>query len=259
MSVPPSFLPALGRFLDDYKRAFAHEDSLQNGGLNAETFTNQVSDTSRHVLASAGRVLFYQGMQFHRLAVVKELSDEYVTRLGIEPHSLAFARYFEMCGPFKSPIDAAERLYRMAIELDPGWLPARFNLAKIQLRRGDREGARADLEIVSASGRSLAPFAQWSLATIFEDWNDDGSAEIYYRAAVAKHRHFGVEHRRVADFFRRTGKLDDAAKHYQIALEHAGHAAPEFFFTEFDSVPIHIEDKDMASRFRQLLQMKGWE
>lgn len=238
MSTPRrDMLASYGGFIDAYRAHLERDGSNAHGGLNGEHFLEELRILAPRLRADVAALVFYQGAQFHRLAVVQELTRQSASMLDVPLKEFAVSEYFDLSSPWASPIAAAEHLYRSAISLQRDWSPAHFNLGTILFRRGEMTAAKQEFSLVGPECGPLSAYAHWYQAMISEKEGSEHEANAHYLSAVSGERHFGPMHRRAADFFRRNGQFDEALKHYEIALRFSYPPAPEFLFTDFIAPP----------------------
>lgn len=140
------------------------EERIVGGGRGTEALYWVAANTGRYALANPSpQERARGGDAAYRLAnTILERDPEHagahnvIGRSHLEVRSLGFAmrtlaRAF-MGGEFvsRSNWEAAERHLRRAVELDPGMLYYRLDLGLLHRARGDREGARSELERILA-------------------------------------------------------------------------------------------------------------
>ncbi|MFB7666416.1 hypothetical protein ACFC1R_21100 [Kitasatospora sp. NPDC056138] len=160
--------------LDRY-REFLHEGTLAHLEEAELLFRKAVAHSPNYAAA------------YHNLATVKSELDRVRSSLGL---------------PVSPDVsEAAETLWRRAVELDPGLAPAWFQLARAALDRAeeteDRDGRRVLLEQAVESARAALPRQRrrrgarperilahyWLGQALLDRWSDPGAAEDSKRAS----------------------------------------------------------------------------
>jgi Tfp pilus assembly protein PilF len=127
------------------------------------------------------------------------------------------------------PADAAaERYYRIALELDSRCARALFNLGSLLDQRGELEGAVARLDRAAVVQSHYAPFADFRVAAALDRAGRQTEAAERWRRAAAHGAHFGQMHHRLALGLRAAGDIDAALVELDRCLDGSHFYAPEF-------------------------------
>ncbi len=114
--------------------------------------------------------------------------------------------------------DEAEKLYKRAIDLDPGLAIAYTNLGNIRFRRGDAPGAeglyRTALEIDSRQ-----PEAHYNLGYVMLERGEPARAVPFFLRALQADPRFADAHFNLAMAYEATFERDRAVTHWQKYLE----------------------------------------
>ena len=107
---------------------------------------------------------------------------------------------------------------QQAIGLDPGIMPPRITLGRLQAAAGDTAGALATLN----EAQSVDPLYRttyWRLADIYKRRGDAASAELSYRTAAQERPRDAIAQWDLAKFYYRAGEFARAVEYYEKALE----------------------------------------
>ncbi len=115
----------------------------------------------------------------------------------------------------------AKEGYKVALSLDPDYAPALIALARIAIREGDTETARAYLAKVSAGDVPADRLVE--IGGFYESTGDMDRALEYYERAVAKDPNFVDARIAAARILLARGELKKAAEYFRAALS----AAPD--------------------------------
>ncbi len=197
---------------------------------------------------------FYQaGVYRHRLMVLRDVVD----RFHREKHQGdPIPAFYDHLSTLAEPDLAAgaERCYRVALALAPGFAEARYNLAVIRQRRGALEealllferAARGQPHARARAHSRLAANAWWVSAEILTRLGRPDDAEAAYMKALALLGNFGVYHTAAADFLIRRRPGITAAEHYERVMPYSHLHAQEFL--EPDFLPAETVPVDPAGR-----------
>lgn len=195
----------------------------------------------------------HAGAAFHRLAVLREVAESYRRQARLREAELPFLRLLDDCAGPLPPRAMAEQFYRISLAWDDRLAEAWYGLARLLQHRRERDGAldaftrAASLAAhARASGNAhLRANAHFARACLLEDMARDDEALLAYRQALAGLDHFGVHHRRIADFLRRRGLIGDAVREYEKLMVY-GHR----YFPEFTLPPLRPEPAPPAAADR---------
>ncbi len=132
-------------------------------------------DQVKGLMLRIGTVLLYQG----DAASAYEMAEQ---SLAIDPQPEAFYLQAMACSRL-GRADDEMRALQAAIEVDPDFTPARTNLAIRQAERGDREAARANLEL-ALSSQPYDPRVSYNYGAFLVESGDLAGAALRFERAV---------------------------------------------------------------------------
>lgn len=189
-----------------------------------------------------------------KFSIIADLGEFYCERISQAHKEIGFGKHICAFGSAAVARDHAQNAYLKALSVDPNLAEAHFGLARsIQLQNQRLENKDT---IISHFQRCLdlqphirgLPHAylhantHWEIACIYDDAGRDEEALTAYRNALSLLSNFGVQHIRVARFFRKHGLYEDASSQYLICSRYSHRYFPEFI------LPPLVSDKAEDSR-----------
>lgn len=234
------------RFIVDFDAAIRKEDANNLGALCGQFFVNRVMTFNRFVRRTAPYFLVAQGIDYHRLALMRDLDRNFARSMELDPDDRPLNALFELRGPEEAPESRAEAFYRMALTLRPGFDKAAFNLARLLEKRAPAQAIELYENIIAGEASLLRPHACFRLGRLSAAAGDLAAAAAHYRAALADGAHFGQHHADIAETFRRAGFLAEALEQFERAATATHYYPPEFNIVS----PVDL-DVDLVRAFRQ--------
>lgn len=197
-----------------------------------------------HDPAQPALTALHAGAAFHRLAVLRDVTESYRTQAGLSDAEMPVLRLLDDSVGQTSPRAVTERFYRIALAWDDRLAEAWYGLGRLHQYRNEREAA---LDAFARAG-SLEPHprasgnahlhanAHFSRACLLEDMERDEEALAAYRQALALLDNFGVHHQRIADFLRRHGSSAETVRAYEKLMAYGHRYFPEFTLPPLEAV-----------------------
>jgi tetratricopeptide (TPR) repeat protein len=224
---PPSKQEALERAYLEFLRALRSfqfdEDAYSQGALNGQFFLERIErwePTFRRTLAD---VLAFHGAVQHKLHWMRGIMG-YGKRFGVLIGTDVLPRLKGEGNPEKS----AERLYRVALELDPGCARALFNLGSLLADRGEVDAAIQHLDRAALVQSHYQPYADMRAAALLKAAGRDAEAAQRWKKLAARPVNLGQKHHWLALGLRAAGEVDAALAEIDRCLECDHFYAPEF-------------------------------
>ena len=141
-----------------------------------------------------------------------------------DPRNVVAATELGVALSAASKASEAEQQFRKALEIDPGYTDARFNLASVEAASGNWQAAVDDLKQTLAQRPDFSK-AQERLGEVLMLWGDalaksgdDRSAVERYRQALAYRDSDPQLHGRLGMAFARMDRLDDSQSEFETIL-----------------------------------------
>lgn len=182
------------------------------------------------------------GVLYHKLAFMQEIMEDYVKENGLSEKDVTFMPIFKATAGKSSLYQRAEKCYRKALEMNPEFTEAHYNLAVILRRHGNSAAAVGHFQFASKEQPHPQGFphaylnanAFWHLAEMFDDTNESFLAEPNYRDALTGQSNFGPYHVRFAEFLRKNGQLDEAMEQFDRTMPYSHRYTTEFVVPDFE-------------------------
>jgi tetratricopeptide (TPR) repeat protein len=212
------FLRALRTFQFD-------EDAYSQGALNGQFYLQRVErwePTFRKTLAD---VLAFHGAVQHKLHWMQRIVD-YGQRRGAPIGADVMPRLNSRQGLRSEK--AAERYYRLALELDPDCARALYNLGSLLAERGDVDAAIGHLDRAALVQSHYLPYADLRAASLLQSAGRKAQAAERWKKLAARPYNFGQKQYWLAIGLRAAGDIDAALSEIDRCLECHHYYAPEF-------------------------------
>jgi tetratricopeptide (TPR) repeat protein len=141
-----------------------------------------------------------------------------------DPRNVVAATELGVALSAASKVSEAEQQFRKALEIDPGYTDARFNLASVEAASGNWQAAVDDLKQTLTQRPDFSK-AQERLGEVLMLWGDalaksgdDRSAVERYRQALAYRDSDPQLHGRLGMAFARMDRLDDSQSEFETIL-----------------------------------------
>jgi tetratricopeptide (TPR) repeat protein len=132
----------------------------------------------------------------------------------LDPRSLSWAY---LSGVVRAELGAhteALAAFRQALDIDPGYLPARMRLADTLMRAGDLDASRSAYEALTRDFPELA-LAHYGLGRVSAATHNSAAAVEHYRRAVDAAPQFGAAHYALALAYRDLSSSNPARPHLE--------------------------------------------
>ena len=182
---------------------------------------SEVADTVRRLKEDPGNaaLLGRMGMLLQANQSYDTAIEYYGSAIGAAPGEFSWIYYRAICNEAVRRLDEAERDFAHAVEIDPGYIPARIHLAQILADSGRWAEARTAYGEIVARFPDLA-VAQFGLARSLEELGREEEAEEHYARACRLHPSFGAAHYALAQLLRKKGDPDGAREHLERYQEY---------------------------------------
>ena len=223
---PEPVLAALDAFLAAQFREATTEDAQRFGGLNGHLSVARLLILQPPLVRGVADVLVALAALYHRLHHLAEALEHYATLTGASKEDMPI---FRLIGAIAKvpPAQRARELYAAALVADGDHAWAAFNLATLRAL-GAEDGADELYRQAAQRDAFLRPYAALRRASLAERRDDWTAAAALYVEAAAGIPHLGPWHENAARCLRRCGRVEEALRHYERALDWVLQPGAEF-------------------------------
>lgn len=180
---------------------------------------------------SVGRL----GMLLHAFGQTESAEICYRRALALAPRRFAWAYYLALAQSLDNKNESAAATLRQAIELDPGYVPARLKLAEILLGLNHPDEARAAAQAILQDNPNVAP-AHYLLGRAASATGHTPDAAQSYGKACELWPTYGTAHYALALLLQSQGRSADAQTHMAVYQKYKADGDPQPEDPQLDAV-----------------------
>jgi tetratricopeptide (TPR) repeat protein len=166
------------------------------------------------------------GMLLHAFEQLESAEVFYRRARQVDPKRFQWAYYLGLVEALNAENAAGADNLRQAIQIDPGYVPARIKLAEVLLVLGRAEESRQISQSLLKDNPQIAPAYYW-LGRVASAEGRVGEAEEQYRKACELWPSYGTAHYALALAYRKSGQLPEAERHMAAYQRYRAEGDPQ--------------------------------